>query len=36
VRLRDSMGKVAKWIGMNIDITERKRAEGLLRGSQRT
>ncbi|MGB9927006.1 MAG: PAS domain S-box protein [Methanosarcina sp.] len=32
--IRDYEGRVSKWVGMNIDITERKRAEEMLRKSE--
>lgn len=35
VPLRDEAGHVVKWLGMNIDIDERKRLERALEGSER-
>ena len=32
--IRDSAGRIAEWIGMNLDITERKRAEEALARSE--
>ncbi|MGE5464143.1 MAG: PAS domain S-box protein, partial [Syntrophothermus sp.] len=34
VALRDAGGKILKWVGMNIDITERKQTEEILRQSE--
>ena len=34
VPLRDASGAIRKWVGMNIDITKRKRAEEALRESE--
>ncbi|MCH6560067.1 sigma 54-interacting transcriptional regulator, partial [candidate division KSB1 bacterium] len=32
--VRDDSGKISNWVGINIDITERKRAEDALRDSE--
>ena len=32
--IKDDTGKIAKWVGLNLDITERKRAEEAVRESK--
>jgi PAS domain S-box-containing protein len=34
--LRDELGNVVKWYGINIDIEDRKRAEDAVRGNEQT